>query len=126
MSFWKLQSPRLRLAPVPVSVAAGSPASSTTFSSAKLGATSSFRSNEQGDRPRCLVASGCASQRPSVRYNGPKVAEPASDVKAYDAADWPCGHVDVGTVEATCPGGCTFDEAIGMAKQRVAQAGVPG
>ena len=71
-----------------------------------------------------LVASGCASQRRSVRYNGRKVAEPVSDVKAYDAADAPCGHVEVGTVEVTCPGGCTFDEAIGMAKQRVAQAGV--
>jgi hypothetical protein len=99
--------------------------------------SSSARNGASGGRPciigamRCalgivaLVSLGCASKAPSVRYVGDVVGSTVMPLRAYDGEpDTPCGHVDVGTIEVRCPSGCTREEALNMAAERVNQAGV--
>jgi hypothetical protein len=90
-----------------------------------------------------LVATcvGCGPDAPSVRYSGStQAARPPEMVKVFRATTPDRPFVELGTVEVNCPtagqarpfgqmaieGGCGFDQAVGMAVERAAEAGADG
>jgi hypothetical protein len=88
-----------------------------------------------------LALIGCGPEAPSVRYSGNTAAAIRRDqVRVFRGTTPDRPFQELGTVEVSCPtaaqqsgfgqvsqvGGCTLDEAVGMAVDRAAESGAEG
>jgi hypothetical protein len=106
---------------------------------ATIAGGSRVRLHEDLDRRRgALLLTGCGPEAPEARYSGSTLAaKDVSKLRVFRGGEPDRPFAELGTVEVSCPsklssgpygggdivGGCTYDEAVGMATAKAAESG---